>query len=59
MEHSGLLAICNKKDISSTEANSVWYYFPSMNNRKLGKDLEQLKQYKTSSIFCFQFYEEG
>lgn len=59
MEHLGLLAICNKKDISSTKANSVWYYFPSMNKRKFGKDLEKLAEYKTSSILCFQFDEEG
>lgn len=59
MEHLGLLAICNKKDISLTKANSVWYYFPSMNKRKFGKDLEKLAEYKTSSILCFQFDEEG
>lgn len=59
MEHLGLLAICNKKDTSSTKANSVWYYFPSMNKTKFGKDLEKLAEYKTSSILCFQFDEEG
>lgn len=58
MEHLGLLVIFNRKDMSSTEANSVWYYFPSMNKRKIGKDLEKLKQYATSSILCFQFDEE-
>lgn len=54
MEHMGLLTICSK-----TATQGVWYYFPSMNKRKLDKDLEKFKQYETSSILCIQFAEEG
>lgn len=66
MEHMGLLAICNNENpvidqgnISKTAVHGDWYYFPSMNKRKLGNDLKKLKEYKSSSILCLQFSEKG
>lgn len=58
MEHFGLLAICNEEDVDSKKENANWYYFPSLNKRKIGKNLEKLKTFRSSSILCFQFDEQ-
>lgn len=66
MEHMGLLTICNweksgidQGNMTKTAVHGVWYYFPSMNKRKLGNSLEKFKEYQTSSILCLQFSEKG
>lgn len=64
MEHMGLLTICNKQNIdqgtmSNTAIQGVWYYFPSMNKRKLGRHLEKFEHCETSSILCLQFAKKG
>lgn len=52
MDYLGMLAECNSK-------NSVWYYFPSLNRKIFNKEQDTPKSFKSSSILCFQFDEEG
>ena len=58
MEHLGLLTVCESKCLSSETRGSKWYCFPSMNTKPFQVE-HAPENFKSSSILCFQFDENG
>ena len=58
MEHLGLLTVCESKSLISETRISKWYYFPSMNTKPFQVE-HAPENFKSSSILCFQFDENG